>query len=61
MWQLIFGPYSDIPPISSSVQSVSYTTPRRESFVSSTRPPSAAGTRFGDEVNKKKIFCLYSW
>ena len=53
MWQMIFGPCSDLPSISSSVPSVSYTTPRRESFVSSTRPPSAAGARFGDDV---KIF-----
>lgn len=46
----IFGPYSDIPSMSSNSQSVNYATPRREGFVSSTRPPSAAGTKFGDEV-----------
>ncbi|XP_054720739.1 LOW QUALITY PROTEIN: anaphase-promoting complex subunit 1-like [Uloborus diversus] len=46
----IFGPNCDVPPSQNYIPPTCFATPRRNSLVSSTRPPSAASTRFGDEV-----------
>ncbi|GFV99056.1 anaphase-promoting complex subunit 1 [Trichonephila clavipes] len=46
----IFGPINDILTLSNPLPPISYTTPKRTSFIASTRPPSASSTKFGDEV-----------
>ncbi|XP_035209328.1 anaphase-promoting complex subunit 1-like isoform X2 [Stegodyphus dumicola] len=45
----IFVPSNDVSSFSVSFPSICYTTPKRESFIASTRPPSATSTKFGDE------------
>ncbi|GFS60501.1 anaphase-promoting complex subunit 1 [Trichonephila inaurata madagascariensis] len=45
----IFGPINDILTLSNPLPPISYTTPKRISFIASTRPPSASSTKFGDE------------
>ncbi|GFQ73525.1 anaphase-promoting complex subunit 1 [Trichonephila clavata] len=45
----IFGPINDVLTLSNPLPPISYTTPKRTSFIASTRPPSATSTKFGDE------------
>ncbi|CAL1295257.1 unnamed protein product [Larinioides sclopetarius] len=45
----IFGPANDILSLSNPI-TTSFATPKRPSLISSTRPPSASSTRFGDEI-----------
>ncbi|KAG8191889.1 hypothetical protein JTE90_019823 [Oedothorax gibbosus] len=45
----IFGPTTDVSCLSTTLPLVNFTTPRKDSLISSTRPSSAANTKFGDE------------